>query len=174
MDRIFAWIVDRLRWLFLGTVLLGGVFVYLGWTASNRIRLVAANGIETTARIDGATITKGRRGSESYTLKLSWSDAGGNARTAGGVSISNALARRITSGNRITSDRVRIKYLADASVDSVPIVLDDDPAGQAESDDLLAAVGIGMVGGGAVGSVVIFLLSRRRRASAASPQPQVR
>jgi hypothetical protein len=65
---------------------------------------------------------------------------------------------------------VRIRYLPEATIDSVPLVL-DDAAEQASTDDFMLMAGMGLAGGGAVGSLLLFLLPRRRRAPAA-PQPQ--
>jgi hypothetical protein len=165
MDRIFAWIVDRLRWLLVAATLGGIALAYIGWSDSSHIREVAANGVEATARIEGATRTKRRRGGESYSLKVSWRDAAGSARSAEGVSISHAFAGRIISGNSIVADTVRIKYLA-GNQDSLPIVL-DDAASQEDQDEFMLTLGIGLFGGGAVGSLVMLLLSRRRRHEAA-------
>jgi len=165
MDRIFAWIVDRLRWLFLAATVGGVVLAYIGWADSSHIRDVGVNGVEANAVIEGATRTTRRRGGESYSLRLSWRDAGGNARSAEGVSVSNTFARRIISGNSITADTVRIKYLA-ADADSKPIVL-DDAANQEGADEFMLTAGIGLFGGGAVGSLIMFLLPRRRRGEAA-------
>jgi len=166
MDRIFAWVVDRLRWLFLGGALIGCVLVYLGWTDSTHIREVSDNGVEATARVEGATLTKGRRGSESYSLKLSWRDAKGSARTADKVTVSTSFVGPYITGNRIALDTVRIKYLPDA-IDTAPIALDDDPAGKMETAELMVMLGIGLAGGGAVGALLMFLLPRRRRDEAA-------
>ena len=47
----------------------------------------------------------------------------------------------------------------------VPIVL-DDAATQEDTDDFMLTAGIGLAGGGAVGSLVMFLLPRRRRSQA--------
>lgn len=166
MNRIFAWIVDRLRWWFLAATVGGIALAYIGWSDSSHIRDVSANGVETTARIEGATRTTRRRGGESYSLKLSWRDAKGNARNAEGVSVSNTFARRITSGNSITADTVRIKYLP-GDADSAPIVL-DDAASQEETDEFMLTLGIGLFGGGAIGSLLMFLLPRRRRGEASA------
>jgi hypothetical protein len=168
MDRIFAWIVDRLRWLFLAAAVGGVALTYMGWSDSSHIREVAANGVEATARIEGATRTKRRRGGESYSLKVSWRDAKGNARTAEGVSISNTFAGRIIRNNSIAADTVRIKYLAD-NADSLPIVL-DDAAAQEDKDEFMLMLGIGLLGGGAVGSLLMLLLTRRRRAVPAAAE----
>jgi len=165
MDRIFAWIVGRLRWLFAAAALGGVALAYMGWSDSSHIRDVAANGVEATARIEGATRTKRRRGGESYSLKVSWRDAKGNARSAEGVSISHAFAGRIISNNSITADTVRIKYLAD-NADSLPIML-DDAANQEDKDEFMLTLGIGLFGGGAIGSLLMLLLTRRRRGEAA-------
>lgn len=165
MDRIFAWIVDRLRWLFLAGTVGGIALAYMGWSDSAHIREVSTNGVEATARIEGATLTKRRRGGESYSLKLSWSDAKGKARNVDGVSVSNTFARRLVSGNNIVADTVRIKYLPD-NEDTLPILL-DDAANQEDKDQFMLTLGIGLFGGGAIGSLVMFLLPRRRREGAA-------
>jgi hypothetical protein len=169
MGNVFAWIVDRLRWLFLGGAIVGVVLAYGGWTDAARIRDLETNGVEATAAIEGATRTKRRRGGESYALKLKWRDAKGALVTADRVPVSNEFARRIIRDDKIMLDRVRIKYLRDATIDSVPIVL-DDAARQEENDAFMLKTGMALAGGGALGFVLMFLLSGRRRRDAASPQ----
>jgi hypothetical protein len=166
MNRILGWIVDRLRWLFLIATGIGVVLVYMGWSDGSRIRDLQANGIEATAIIDGATRTKGRRSGESFTLKLSWRDAKGALLTSDRVPVSNEFARRIIRNDKVVLDRVRIKYLADG-IDAPPLVL-DDAARQAERDDFMLTLGLGLAGGGAVCSLLMFLLARRRRDAVAS------
>jgi hypothetical protein len=161
MDRIFAWIVDRLRWLLLGATGLGLVLAYMGWSDASRIRDIAANGVEATARVEGATVVEGRRRGKTYSLKLSWQDAKGGARTADRVTVSSTYARKHIRGDTITLDTVRIKYLPD-NAETMPIVL-DDVGRQEDSDEFMLTLGIGLAGGGAVGSLLMFLFTRRRR-----------
>src|SRR5262245_51553810 len=125
IERIFAWIVGRLRWLCLGATGLGVVLVYMGWTDSARIRDLQANGVEATAVIDSATRVKRRRGGESHALKLVWRDAKGVVQTADNVSVSSGFAHRIIRNDKIVVGSVRIKYLPEATIDSKPLVLDD-------------------------------------------------
>ena len=63
-------------------------------------------------------------------------------------------------------DDVRIKYLPDATIDSVPIVL-EDAARQEEQYESMMKFGFGLAGVGAVGSGLFFLLGRRRNRVAA-------
>ncbi len=168
MARFMAWIVDRLRWLLLGAVGLGAVLVYFGWSDAARIREVEANGIETVANIEGATRTKRRRGGETYALKLAWRDNKGGVQTHDRVKISSAFARQIINDDRIVRQSVRIKYLPEATIDSVPMVL-EDAARQEEQDDFLMKFGAGLAGIGAVGSGLFFLIGRRRRNDPAGP-----
>lgn len=165
MAGFLAWIVDRVRWLLLGAVGLGILFVYWGWSDTTRIREVEANGAEAIARIEGATRSKRRRsGAESYTLKLSWRDAKGAVQTHDGVTISNTFARLIIVNDNIVRDTVRIRYLPDAPIDSMPIVLDDRNRQQGD-DDFMIWLGAGIAGVGAVGSGLMFMLGRRRVAA---------
>jgi hypothetical protein len=169
MARFLAWIVDRLRWLLLGAAGLGAVLVYFGWSDAARIREVETNGIEAVARIEGATRRKGRRSGESYSLKLIWRDNKGAVQTHEKVNISNTFARQIIANDQIVRDAVRIKYLPDATIDSVPLVL-EDAGRQEEQDAFLMQLGFGLAGVGAVGSGLFFLIGRRRREEPASPQ----
>jgi hypothetical protein len=169
MTSVYAWIIDRLRWLCLGAAIIGVVLAYGGWSDASRIRDLEANGLEATAAIESATRTKRRRGGESYALKLTWRDAQGTVRTAERVTVSNEFARRMIRDDKIVLDRVRIKYLRDSTIDSEPIVL-DDAGRQEEKDEFMLTVGLAMAGGGAVGFLLMFLLSGRRRRGDASPQ----
>jgi hypothetical protein len=169
MSRIFAWIVDRLRWLLLAAAAGGIVLTYMGWTDAARIRELQANGVEASAFIESATRTKGRRSGERFSLKLSWRDAKGEQRIAEGVSVSNVFARSVIRGDKIVVDRVRIKYLPEG-IDA-PLVV-DDAARQADTDDFMLTAGMGLAGVGGAGSLLMFLLARRRRGAEASAPAQ--
>lgn len=168
MARFVAWIVERLRWLLLAAAGGGAVLVYMGWSDAARIRDVETNGIETVARIDGATRSKGRRSGESYSLKLAWRDNKGGIQTHEKVKISNTFALQIIRNDMVVRDAVRIKYLPDATIDSVPIVL-EDVARQEEQDEFMMTLGYGLAGVGAVGSGLFFLVGRRRNRAVAGP-----
>jgi hypothetical protein len=168
MARLFAWVVDRLRWLALAAAVFGAVLVYFGWSDAARIRDVEANGIETVAGIEGATRTKGRRSGETYSLKLVWRDSKGAVQTHDKVTISSTFARQIIVNDRIVRQAVRIKYLPDATIDSVPIVL-EDAARQEEQDQFMVTLGLGLAGFGVVGSGLFFLIGRRRHSDPAGP-----
>jgi hypothetical protein len=152
----------------LGAVGLGAFLVYSGWSDAARIRDVETNGIEAVAGIDGATRIKRRRGGESYSLKLVWRDSKGGVQTHDKVAISNTFAQQIIVNDRIMRQAVRIKHLPDATIDSVPIVL-EDAARQEEQDQSMMTFGFGLVGVGVVGSGLFFLVGRRRRNDPAGP-----
>jgi hypothetical protein len=167
INRILAWLIDRLRWLFLIAAGVGVVLAYMGYTDGARIRDLQANGVEATANVEGATRTKGRRSGESFTLKLSWRDANGTVLTSDRVPVSNTFAHRVIRGDRIMLNSVRIKYLPDGS-DIPPLVL-EDAGRQADDDDLMFKVGLGLTGGGGVLALLMFLLARRRQEAAPAP-----
>jgi hypothetical protein len=169
MARLLAWIVDRLRWLLLGAVGLGAVLVYFGWSDAARIRDIETNGIEAVASIQGATRTKRRRGGETYSLKLAWRDSKGGVQTHDRVTISSSFAQQIIVADQIRRGSVRIKYLPEATIDSVPIVL-EDASRQEEQDAFMMQLGFGLAGVGAVGSGLFFLVGRRRRDEPMSPR----
>ena len=165
---MFAWIADKIRWLLLAAVAGGPVMVYMGWSDASRIRDIETNGIETTALIEGATRTTRRRGGETYALKLAWRDKAGGIQKAEKVTVSSTFAKQIISGDKITRQSVRIKYLPDATIDSTPIVL-EDAARQEDQDDFLVKLGLGTGAVGIVGSALFFLVGRRRRSAEAVP-----
>lgn len=167
MGRFLAWVVDRVRWLLLAAAGGGAVMAYIGWSDAQRIHDVETNGIETVARIDGATRTKSRRGGETYSLKLAWRDNKGGIQTHEKVKISSDFARQIIRNDTIVRDAVRIKYLPEATIDSVPIVL-EDAARQEEQDEFMMKLGFGLAGVGAIGSGLFFLVGRRRRDGSAA------
>lgn len=165
---MFAWIADKIRWLLLAAVVGGPAMVYFGWADAARIRDLETNGIETTAIIEGATRTKRRRGGETYSLNLAWRDKKGQVQKAEKVTVSSAFANQIISGDKLTRQSVRIKYLPDATIDSAPIVL-EDASRQEEQDEFMMSFGFGLAGVGIVGSALFFLVGRRRRSAEAAP-----
>lgn len=168
MAKIFGWIVAKLRLALGGAVAIGLLMTYWGWSDGARIRDLEANGIEATALIEGATRIKRRRGGESYALKLAWRDVKGEVQKAEKVTVSSTFAGQIISGDRITRQTVRIKYHREATIDSMPMVL-EDVARQEDTDDFLMKFGLGISAVGVVGSALFFLIGRRRRGGDAVP-----
>lgn len=162
-----SWIVDKIKLFLLGAALIGPVLVYLGWSDASRIRDLETNGIETTALIEGATRSKRRRGGETYSLSLAWQDKKGQVQKAERVKVSSGFANQIIRDDKITRQSLRIKYLPEATIDSVPIVL-EDATRQEEQDDFMMNLGLGVGALGIVGSGLFFLVGRRRRSPEAA------
>jgi len=170
MGRFLSWVVDRLNWTLAAVTIFGLLGAYAGWSNVARIRDVEANGVETTAIIEGATRNTRRRGSgdgETYDLKLAWRDTKGEVQKAEKVAISSTFAGQIISGDTITRATVRIKYVRDAAIK--PIVL-EDAARRAETDDFIMRLGFGIAAFGVVCSALFLFINRRRRGVAASPE----
>ena len=162
MARFFAWIVDRLRWLLLAAVGVGAVLVYIGWSDAARIRDVRDQRHRDGRphrRRDAHQGPPQRR--ELFAEARVARQQGRHADPRERSTVSNAFARQIIRNDRVMRDAVRIKYLPDATIDSVPIVL-EDAARQEEQDELMMKFGFGLAGVGAVGSGLFFLLGRRR------------
>lgn len=162
---MLAWLIDKVRWVLLVAAVGGPGLAYYSWSDAERIRSVVANGVETSALIEGATRTERRRGGTSYSLNLAWKDSKGGARKAEKVAISRVFADGILQNGWLTRDAVLIKYVPEDDT-VTPVLLED--AGQQEGlDAFMLQAGLGAGAIGIVGSGLMFLLRRRRQLEAA-------
>jgi len=162
---MLAWLIDKVRWLFIVAAVGGPVAAYFGWADTRRLSDVEANGVEAVALIEGATRTQGRRGGTSYALNLAWKDAKCGVRKAEKVSVSREFADQIIRYDQIVRPSVRIKYMRDD--DTVTPVVVEDP-NREDRDAFMLQAGLG---GGAVGMVglgLMFLMGRCRRTEPAA------
>lgn len=155
-----AWILGKLKSLFLIAAIGGPLLAGYMWWDGQRIKDVETRGLEATAEVTGATRTKRRRGGTSYDVALAWKDQKGAARTAENVSISHAFANAIIKDEKIVRNAVKIKYLGDDAT-AEPIIV-EDASRQAEGDQDLVYVGAGAGAVGILGSLLFFLFGRRR------------
>ncbi|MCE4224247.1 hypothetical protein HCU64_10835 [Methylobacterium sp. C25] len=160
-----GWLFGKLKWLLLIAAIGGPVLAFFCWQDGERRKDVMARGVETTASIDGATRTKGRRSGTSYKIDLSWTDAQGTRHKAKDVSVSTEYADRIIVDNKIAVDSTKIRYIADGA-ETPNLIISDDESHQEETDRIMIYVGAGAGIIGLLGSGLIFSRSRRRQ-----PQP---
>lgn len=158
---MIAWILGKLKALFLLAALGGPALAGYMWWDAQHIKDVETRGLEATAVIDGATRTKRRRGGTSYDVSLAWKDQQGAAREAKSVAVSTTFANQIIRNDKIIRDKVRIKYLAD-DADAKPILI-EDAGRQAETDNDLMWVGAGAGAIGILGSLIFLVTGRRRQ-----------
>lgn len=166
MSGIAGWIASKVKWLLLIAAIGGPVLAFFSWQDGERVRNIAANGIEAQASVEGATRTKRRRGGTSYSVDLAWKDAAGKDRMAEKISVSTQFANRIIRNDKLTVDTLKIKYLPDEPGKDA-VIIADDAARQADQDSEMIYVGAGAGAIGIVGSGLFFLLGRRRQESEA-------
>lgn len=162
MSGIVGWITGKIKWLLLIAAIGGPVLAFFSWQDGERVRKIAAQGIEAQASVEGATRTKRRRGGTSYSVDLAWKDAAGKDRTAEKISVSTQFANRIIANDKLTVDSLKIKYLPDEPGKDA-VIIADDAAKQADQDSEMIYVGAGAGAIGIVGSALFFLLGRRRQ-----------
>jgi hypothetical protein len=157
-----AWILGRLKWLFVLGAVGGPVMAFVFHQDATAMKEVMANGQDATAVIDSGTIRKGRRSGTSFSINLAWTDPAGAKQTADKVSISTNLADKIIVGDKIIRDTVKIKYLPGAA-DQKPVII-EDAAYQIKTNEELVPV---MIGAGVLGAIgAAFMLMRARRQAA--------
>lgn len=161
MSGIVGWITGKIKWLLLIAAIGGPVLAFFSWQDGERVRTIAAKGIEAQASVESATRTKRRRGGTSYSVDLAWKDAAGKDRSAEKVSVSNEFANRIVRNDKLTVDTLTIKYLPDEPGKDA-VIIADDAARQADQDSEMIYVGAGAGAIGILGSGLFFLLGRRR------------
>lgn len=154
-------LVSNIKWLLLIAIVAGPGWAFYSWTELEKIKRVAAEGVEVTALVDGGESRSGRRSGTSYTIHAIWPGAG-DIQHAEDINITSEYAHKIIQDDMLMIDTVQIKHIPDDS--SAPVVVVDDiPQLQADKD-LMIMLGIGAGVIGLIGSAIFFLGGRRKSA----------
>jgi len=157
---IARWL-SNLKWILLIAIVAGPGFAYFMWTELETIKRIAAEGVETTAMVDGGESRSGRRSGTSYTIHALWTDAN-NAERAENINISSEYAHSIIQDDMLLIDAVQIKYLPGDAAAPVYVV-EDIPQQQADKELMIwLGVGAGVIG--VIGSAIFFLVGRKKPA----------
>ena len=160
IGKWFADLVSQIKWLLLIAIVAGPGWAYYNWTELEKIKLVAADGAEVAAVIDGGESRSRRRSGTSYTIHAIWPGEG-NVQHAEDISISSEYAKKIIADDMLLIETAQIKYMSDGS--GPTIVVDDIPQQQADKQ-LMIWLGIGAGVIGAIASAIFFFVGRRRSA----------
>src|SRR5690606_24022156 len=76
IGKWFADFVSQIKWLLLIAIVAGPGWAYYNWTELEKIKLVAAEGAEAAAVIDGGESRSRRRSGTSYTIHAIWPGEG--------------------------------------------------------------------------------------------------
>lgn len=150
----------QLKWALVIAIFAGPGFAYWSYQNANRIEHVMADGAEYTAAVVGGIEHRGRRGSRSYELQLSWVDAEG-ATHNDSLDISSDYAARVFSGDFVTVDTTQVRYLP-AEVDG-PVVIAEDAPQQIADQRMFVWVGIGAGIAGLLFAPLWFWIEHRNK-----------
>jgi hypothetical protein len=90
------------------------VLALAAYLDAGRIRDIMANGVETTAEVEGGRQGVRQASGDDYTVDVIWQDPAGTRHTAKGMAVSSALGRRLMAGEAGDPPALLIKYDADA------------------------------------------------------------
>lgn len=163
---IARWL-GNLRWILMLAIVAGPGFAYFSYTELQTQKRVMAEGVETTAVVDGAESRSRRRsGTTTYKIHAVWTEQSG-AQRAEDISISSSYAEKIIQGDFLVIDSVVIKYLP-GEPDVSPLVV-EDAAEQIESSELMMYLGGGAGIIGVIGSALFLLFGRKKQQPAGVP-----
>jgi hypothetical protein len=113
------------RWMPILGVIIGLVGGYFFWEEKQRIALVDAQGIETTATlIQIRQQTSGQTKNTSYWADIRWRDQTGAERRMEKIPVTGTFARRVLRDGRLVQHETRIKYLSEQP-EVRPLLLED-------------------------------------------------
>lgn len=158
--------LSNLKWALVLAIFAGPAFAYFSYTEAQAIKLVADEGVEATAVVDGGESRSGRRSGTSYTIHAIWTGEGGVER-AEDIDISSEYADTIIDGDYLLIETVVVKYLPNDPA-AKAIVAEDAPLRIADKE-LMMWLGAGAGVLGLVGSAGFFLFGRKKREPARSP-----
>lgn len=158
---MIARLLSNIKWLLLVAVVGGPGWAIFNWMQLETIKRVAAEGVETTAIVDGGESHSGRRSGTTYKIHALWTDAN-NAEHAENIDVSSEYAHKIIQGDMLLIETVQIKYLAaDAKA---PVFVSEDLPQQHDDKQTMIILGIAAGIVGLIGSGIFFLVGRKKPA----------
>lgn len=127
-------------------------------------RRVMADGVLTSAAIDGGENRSGRKSNTGYFVHAVWTDAAG-AERAESIPISAAYAAKITSGDYLLIDKVDVRYLAGEH--KVRAVVAEDGPQRIADREAAASLGAATATISLMGAAILLFLGRRKASAAA-------
>lgn len=156
--------LSNLKWALVIAIFAGPAFAYYSYTQVQLTKRILAEGVETTAVIDGGESRSGRRSGTTYKIHAIWTPDGGMER-AENITVSSEFAHAIIDGEYLTIEEAQIKYLPGEPEKAAIVVADADQ--QISDDTLMMWLGGGAGIVGLIGSAIFFLVSRNKKAAPA-------
>ena len=176
---VFASLAAKIRWLLILAPVLGPVVLVGGLWHTSQTRDVLANGLETSAIIEGGNRDWSTRRGEQFMLTLAWTDSTRQKYRIENHYISSDFAAKIVtplqqagrndSGPKPAYGLLRgsalIRYAADRP--DAPIILEDAAYRQgADYDEVRFGIIISLIGVVCAAIYFIYFIRRHRRAEA--------
>lgn len=136
-------------WVILAFGVIGGpIATYFSYTEKSRVERVESVGVETDAQVHGGQEKRGRKGSRSYTVKLSY-QANGQSYSKD-MNVTGSFFNSISNGDSMTVDTVKVKYLKENPDQAIVV-------GGTDKQEFMMWLGIlGGLGAAAVGLWGVF------------------
>jgi hypothetical protein len=152
--------LGRLKWVFVGLVVGGGALAWSGWQSQQVWSRLEANGKTTSGVIEEGSVSRGRRGRQTYEFTVGFTPEGGTPRQQA-FTVTKDFAERVVKDDMIVMDQCTVRY--DPTDPSVAIVVDGS-----KDERSMLPIGVGMSVVGAIGA--FFALRRRKVGDAGDAQ----
>jgi len=152
--------LSQWKWALVIAIFAGPAFAYWSYTEGQTFKHVLADGVETSAVIDGGESHRGRRSGTSYNIHAIWKTDGGIERQEK-IEISSEYAHKIIDGDYLLIEDAKIKYLPNEP-EVAAIVVEDGPQRIADKE-LMMYLGAGAGVIGLIGAPIFFLVGRKKK-----------
>jgi hypothetical protein len=160
--------LSQWKWALVIAIFAGPAFAYWSFTEGQTFKRIMADGIETTAVVDGGESRTRRGVTTSTKIHAIWTDANG-AERAESIEVSSEYAKKIIDGDYLVIEEAKIKYLPDEP-DVEAIVTEDGPQ-RVKDEEMMMYLGGGAGVIGLIGAPIVFLAGRKKKPEPAKKEP---
>jgi hypothetical protein len=152
--------LSQWKWALVIAIFAGPAFAYWSYTEGQTYKRIMAEGVETTATIDGGESTTRRGVTTSTKINAVWQTAG-NVERKEAIEVSSEYAKKIIDGDYLTIEEAKIKYLPN-ELEAGALVTEDGPQ-RIKDKEMMMYLGAGAGVIGLIGAPIVFLAGRRKK-----------
>lgn len=103
--------LSRFKTIALLGILAGPVLAYIGWKEKAQLARIQSEGVTVPGIIEGGETRRGRRGSKSYKMDVSYQPQGGGNKIQKKFTVKSDYVTTHVANDEITNDKAEVRYL---------------------------------------------------------------
>lgn len=133
--------LGRLKFIALLGIVIGPILAFMGWKEKGRLERIGAEGKTVQASIDGGSMRRGRRGSKTYSMDVTFTPEGG-APIHQTFKVKKAYVDQHITNSAISDPTAEVRYLPSDPKQAIVVGGSDDDTAMLPVGAIWAVIGL--------------------------------